>query len=171
MMKWMAAVMLAVPSLMLGSNGNAGTQPLEERVRHELTSLAYYSVFDDLSFRVDAGRVTLLGEVTQPVVKEDAERAVKRIPGVVSVSNQIEVLPLSRVDDQIRRNVYYAVYAYAPLERYRLGSQPAIRIIVKNGNVVLTGAVSNEMDRNTVFQRANAVPGVFSVTNRLLVEI
>jgi hyperosmotically inducible periplasmic protein len=170
-----AAAMLAGPGLMFGSNGNANgnasLQMIDERVAHELASLAYYSVFDDLAFRVDGGRVTLLGEVTQPVVKTDAERAVKKIPGVASVVNQIEVLPLSRVDDQIRRSVYYAVYSYGPLERYGLGSQPAIRIIVKNGHVTLTGAVVNEMDRNMVYQRANSVPGVFSVTNRLLVEI
>jgi hyperosmotically inducible periplasmic protein len=143
---------------------------LAEQVGRELMSLSYYGVFDSLSFRVDAGKVTLSGQVTQPVVKDDAERAVRRIPGVQGVVDQIEVLPLSRVDDQIRRGVYYAVYGYAPLERYGLGSQPAIRIIVKNGRVTLTGSVANQMDRMLVYQRANSVPGVFSVTNQLLIE-
>ena len=142
-----------------------------EQIQHELTSLADYGVFDALAFRVKDGTVTLVGQVTEPVVRDDAERAVKRIPGVRSVVNQIEVLPLSRVDDQIRRNVYYAVYAYGPLARYDLGSQPAIRIIVKNGNVTLVGSVANAMDRDLVYRRASAVPGVFSVTNRLLIEI
>lgn len=162
---------------LFGSNGfeanaseTGSARPLAEQVGRELMSLAYYSVFDDLSFRVDAGKVTLNGQVTQPVLKEDAERAVRRIPGVRSVVDQIEVLPLSRVDDQIRRGVYYAVYGYAPLERYGSGSQPAIRIIVKNGRVTLTGEVANEMDRVLVYQRATSVPGVFSVTNQLLVE-
>src|ERR1700685_1807881 len=112
----LAAVVLAAPALMPASNGNASVQPLEERarleerIRLELASLPYYSVFDSLSFRVDAGQVILIGQVTQPVVKEDAERAVKKLAGVRSVSSQIEVLPLSRMDDQIRRGIYYAVY-------------------------------------------------------------
>lgn len=171
---WTMGVMLfATPGLSFATSSGTienGGRTVEDQVRHELTSLAYYSVFDDLSFRVDAGKVTLLGEVTQPVVKDDAERAVKKIPGVQAVLNQVEVLPLSRVDDQIRRHVYYAVYAYGPLGRYGLGSQPAIRIIVKNGRVTLTGAVANQMDRDLVFQRASTVPGVFSVTNHLLIE-
>jgi hyperosmotically inducible periplasmic protein len=168
---WAAGVLSA--GLMLGSSGVSNASPartLAAQVGRELMSLAYYGVFDDLSFRVDAGKVTLSGQVTQPVLKEDAERAVRRIPGVESVVDQIEVLPLSRVDDQIRRGVYYAVYGYAPLERYGSGSQPAIRIIVKNGRVTLTGAVASEMDRMLVYERANSVPGVFSVNNQLLVE-
>jgi hyperosmotically inducible periplasmic protein len=173
----LAAVALSAPTLMYALSNNTAPQPLEERarleekVRHELASLPYYSVFDSLSFRVDGGQVTLMGQVMQPVVKEDAERAVKNLPGVRSVNSQIEVLPLSRMDDQIRRNTYYAVYGYGPLERYGLGAQPAIRILVKNGHVTLTGAVANAIDRTLVFQRANTVPGVFSVTNNLLVEI
>ena len=63
----------------------------------------YIGVFDNLSYKVDHGMVTLLGQVTQPVRKTDVERAVKRIPGVHRRQRyQIEVLPLSRFDDQIR---------------------------------------------------------------------
>jgi len=167
----LATVVLAAPAFVYASNGKTGASALEERVRRELASLPYYSVFDNLSFHVDAGQVTLIGQVTQPVVKEDAERAVKKLAGVRSVNSQIEVLPLSRTDDQIRRSTYYAVYAYGPLERYGLGSEPAIRIVVKNGNVTLTGVVANALDRTLVYQRANTVPGVFSVTNNLLIEI
>jgi hyperosmotically inducible protein len=174
--KFVAAAMLATPALMFASSGNQAAPPLgesarlEESVRHELATLSYYGVFDSLSFRVDAGQVTLSGQVTQSVVKEDAERAVKKLPGVRSVNSQIEVLPLSRMDDQIRRSIYYAVYGYGPLERYGLGSEPAIRILVKNGNVTLTGVVASAMDRAMVFQRAHTVAGVFSVTNNLLIE-
>jgi hyperosmotically inducible periplasmic protein len=172
---WVAAAIVAGPGWLFGyssatpveNNGRA----LAEQVGHELMALPYYSVFDDLSFRVDGSRVILSGQVTQPVVKEDAERVIRRIPGVQGVLDQIEVLPPSRVDDQIRRGVYYAVYGYGPLERYGSGSQPAIRIIVKNGRVTLTGSVANQMDRSLVYQRARAVPGVFSVTNQLMVEV
>jgi hyperosmotically inducible periplasmic protein len=164
--------MVLASGLALGSSTPAqdSARSLAQQVGRGLMSLAYYSVFDDLSFRIDSATVTLSGQVTQPVLKQDAERVVRAIPGVAGVVDQIEVLPLSRVDDQIRRGVYYAVYGYGPLERYGSGSQPAIRIIVKNGRVTLTGAVANEMDRMLVYERATSVPGVSSVTNRLLVE-
>jgi osmotically-inducible protein OsmY len=167
----------AMPTFVYGLSSNTGVPPLgeqanlEQRVREEVSSLPYYSVFDNLAFQVDGGRVTLTGQVSQAVVKEDAERAVSRLPGVISVSSQIEVLPLSRIDDRIRRDVYYAVYGYGPLQRYGAGLHPAIRIVVKNGHVLLVGTVANAADRAIVLQRANAVPGVFSVSNRLLVEI
>jgi hypothetical protein len=167
----MAAAVLAAPAFAYAPGNSATTPPLEEQVRRELASLPYYSVFDNLLFHVEAGQVTLTGQVTQPVVKEDAERAVKKLAGVRGVNSEIEVLPLSRMDDQIRRSIYYAVYGYGPLQRYGLGTQPGIRIVVKNGYVTLTGTVANAIDRSMAYQRANTVPGVFSVTNNLLIEI
>jgi len=151
-----------------GSSGTV-TEPLEARVRHELASLPYYNVFDSLSFRIDQGTVILSGEVTQPVVSDDAQNVVKRLAGVSAVKNEIEVLPLSDFDNQIRWKTYFAIYGYGPLERYSQGVQPPIRILVKNGNVTLQGNVFNEMDRNVINVRANTVPGVFSVTNELKV--
>ena len=132
--------------------------------------LPYYGVFDNLMFRVDGYRVTLLGQVSRPTLKTDAERVVKRIEGVEQVVNRIEVLPLSPNDDRIRRAVYRAVYGHSALQRYGLGAQPPIHIIVKNGNVALEGLVANTMDRNIAGIQANAVPGVFSVRNNLRVE-
>ena len=169
----LSGVALTAPRPMYGSSGanTAAASTLEEQVRRQLVSLPYYSVFDNLLFHVEAGQVTLTGQVTRPVVKEDAERAVRSLPGVHGVNSQIEVLPLSRTDDQIRRSIYYAVYEYGPLQRYGSGAQPAIRIVVKNGNVTLTGAVASAIDRTMVFQRAKTVPGVFSVTNNLLIEV
>jgi hyperosmotically inducible periplasmic protein len=153
-----------------GSAGSKVPAPLENRVRHELLMLPYYNVFDDLSFRVDNSEVILFGHVTQPVVSDDAERAVKHLEGVSSVKNEIEVLPLSDFDNQIRWRTYFAIYGYGPLEQYSLGTQPPIRIIVKNGNVTLMGTVLNEMDKNVAYLRANGVHGVFSVTNELKVS-
>jgi len=133
--------------------------------------LPYYGVFDDLAFRVDGDTVTLLGAVVNPVLKSDAERAVKRIEGVGHVKNEIEVLPLSPNDDQIRMAEYKAIYGDPVLStRYGYRALPSIHIIVKNGNVTLVGVVANEADRNLVNIRANGVPGVFSVTNNLQVE-
>ena len=161
------AVLLVAPMLQARSNV---PPTLEEKVRHELASLPYYNVFDDLSFRVDGGTVTLFGEVTQPVLKSDAENVVKNIEGVARVDNQIEVLPVSFTDDQIRMRVYRAIFSQPGLERYAMGVIPSIRIIVKNGDVKLVGAVNTDMDRQLAYMRANRVPGVFAVTNDLKVE-
>jgi len=143
---------------------------LEQKVRHELNMLPYYGVFDDISFRVDGDKVTLLGEVWQPVLKLQTESAIKSIEGVRQVDDQIAVLPLSTFDDQIRFSAYRAIYGYAPLNRYLLGTHPSIHIIVKNGNVTLTGVVANKMDSEMAYLRANGVHGAFSVKNELRVE-
>ena len=143
---------------------------LVREVRHQLVLLPYYGVFDNLAFRVDGSTVTLLGQVTQPVLKDDAERAVKGIEGVTRVVNQIEVLPLSNMDNQIRRAEFRAIYSSPGFEKYAYQAVPPIHIIVKNGQVSLEGVVGNEMDKILANTRANTVPGVFSVTNNLKVE-
>jgi hyperosmotically inducible protein len=142
---------------------------LVKEVRHQLVMLPWYSVFDNLAFRVEGDKVTLLGEVTRPVLKSDAEAAVKSIEGVASVTNNIEVLPLSPMDDQLRRALFRAIYSEAGLQRYSVMAVPAIHIIVKNGNVTLEGVVDNETDKNLAGLRANGVPNVFSVKNNLVV--
>jgi hyperosmotically inducible periplasmic protein len=142
---------------------------LANEVRHQLVMLPWYSVFDNLAFRVDGDKVTLMGQVTRPTLKSDAEGAVKRIEGVASVKNEIEVLPLSPMDDQLRRSVFRAIYGEAGLNRYAIQAIPSIHIIVQNGNVTLEGVVDSEMDKNLANLRANQVPNVFSVKNNLVV--
>ena len=164
------SVLLAVPSFVYGSAPSAPAGPLEQRVVHELNMLPYYGVFDYLSFRVDGDKVTLFGQVAQPVLKMDAEYAVKHIEGVRQVDDQIEVLPLSPNDNLIRFQTYRAIYGFGPLNRYALGTHPSIHIIVKNGNVTLKGVVANTGDRDMANLRANGVPGVFSVKNELQIE-
>jgi len=151
--------------------GDVDESRIARQVRHELLMLPYYGVFDDLAFRVDGSTVTLLGAVTRPTLKSDAERVVKRIEGVDRVINEIEVLPLSTMDDQIRMAEYRAIYGDPVLStRYGYRALPSIHIIVKNGNVTLEGVVANQADKNLVNIRANGVPNVFSVTNHLQVE-
>lgn len=141
-----------------------------KQVRHELVMLPYYSVFDNLAFRVEGTKVTLLGEVTRPTLKTDAERVVNKLEGVETVDNQIEVLPLSPNDDRIRMAVYRAIYSQSGLDRYALLAVPSIHIIVKNGNVKLEGVVANEGDKNLANITASGVTGVFSVSNHLILE-
>lgn len=143
---------------------------LEREVRHELLMLPYYSVFDYLSFRVSDTRVELSGYASRPTLKTDAEKAVKGIEGVTSVTNNIEVLPVSPNDERIRWAAYRAIYGNEALQTYAIRALPPIHIIVKNGNIILEGLVAREMDRVVANQQANSIPGVFSVTNKLQVE-
>jgi hyperosmotically inducible periplasmic protein len=145
------------------------TERIVKEVRHELVMLPFLDVFDNLAYRVDGFNVTLVGQVTNPTLKTDAERVVKGIEGVEHVDNQIEVLPLSPMDDRLRRRLFRAIYEYPPLQKYALGVQKPIRIIVKNGKVTLEGVVDSEADKNIAGLRANTVSGSFSVTNNLQV--
>jgi hyperosmotically inducible periplasmic protein len=140
-----------------------------KEVRHELLMLPYFGVFDYIAFKVDGYNVTLLGQVVKPVTKSDAEGAIKHIEGVEKVDNQIEVLPPSPMDDGLRVQLYRAIYGYPALEKYALGVQKPIRIIVKNGHVTLEGVIDNDGDKNLAGIRANGVSGAFSVTNNLQV--
>ena len=150
-------------------NGKFGSTIAGE-VRHQLVTIPYLSVFDNLEYSVNGSVVTLTGQVRLDAVKRDAENGVKSIPGVTHVVSNIEVLPASPMDDQIRRAVYRAIYGYGPLQRYAEGVLQPIRIVVKQGHVTLEGVVANEADRNLAYMRANGVPNVFSVTNHLQLE-
>jgi hyperosmotically inducible protein len=140
-----------------------------KEVRHELLMLPYFGVFDYIAFKVDGYNVTLLGQVVRPVTKSDAEGAIKHIEGVEKVDDQIEVLPPSPLDDGLRVQLYRAIYGFPALERYALGVQKPIRIIVKNGHVSLEGVIDSDGDKNLAGVRANGVPGIFSVANNLQV--
>lgn len=144
-------------------------QNLVREVRHQLVMLPYYSVFDNLAYKVEGDTVTLEGQVTRPTLKSDAAAVVKNIDGVGRVVNNIEVLPLSPMDDQIRRAMYRAIYGEPGLSRYAQSAVPSIHIIVRNGTVTLEGVVDSEGDKNLVNIRANGVPNVFAVKNNLVV--
>jgi osmotically-inducible protein OsmY len=145
-------------------------QWLTREVGHELIQIPWLSVFDNLQYSVKGSEVTLSGQVSQPVTKDDAAKAVKGIEGVTQVVNNIEVLPLSPNDDQTRRAEYRAIYGEPALQRYAMGVLPSIHIIVKNGHVTLVGTVDNEMDKNIAVIRAKSVPNVFSVDDQLQVR-
>lgn len=146
-------------------------QHIVREVRHELLMLPYYGVFDDLEYRVDGHTVILQGYVVSEhsTTKDDAEKAVKKIEGADKVVNNIEVLPPSPMDDQLRAQLYRKIYGYGPLFKYANLAIPPIHIVVKNGRVTLKGVVDNDTDKNLVGMLANQVPGVFEVTNDLRV--
>jgi hyperosmotically inducible protein len=149
------------------ASGAMGADRIAREVRHQLVLLPYYTVFDNLAYRVDGGTVTLYGQVVRPTLKSDAANVVKSVEGVRQVKNEIQVLPLSPMDDQIRRAEFRSIYGFADLYRYAERAVPSIHIIVDNGKVTLVGTVDSAADKNLAGIRANAVPGVFGVTNNL----
>jgi hyperosmotically inducible periplasmic protein len=163
----LTGVLLMTPAFV---GGSTGVLPLNEKVRHELNMLPFFGVFDHLTYRVDGDKVILTGAVTRPVLKHDARTAVSRIPGVATVDDQIQVLPLSGFDDRIRLAELRTIYGNSVLFRYGQGPYAPIRIIVQNGHVTLEGAVGSQMDKTVAGVAANTVPGVFSVTNNLTVD-
>ncbi|MCC7124393.1 MAG: BON domain-containing protein [Acidobacteria bacterium] len=160
-------------------------------IRIALQRLPYYGVFDFLSFRYERGTVTLAGFAYQSNLKQDAEEAVKRLPYVDTVKNEIEMAPASLNDDRIRRLVYYNIYTDDFLSRYSpggarrayidalefarfpgiqpLGNHP-IHIVVNGGRVTLMGIVDNAADKQIAGVRAREVTGVFGVENDLVVD-
>lgn len=172
-----AVLLLTVAGITAGSIAERSTgqkeakssQNLVREVRHQLVLLPYYSVFDNLAYKVDGDHVTLEGQVARPTLKSDAENVVKSIEGVSGVTNNIEVLPPSPMDDQLRRALYRTIYGDPTLSKYSWSSVASIHIIVKNGHVSLEGVVDNETDKNLAGLRANGVPNVFSVDNHLVV--
>jgi hyperosmotically inducible protein len=166
---FLVVLTFALPTITFGQSepGSPAQARIQKEVRHELLMLPWFGVFDNISFQVDGDTVTLLGAVTRPTLKSDSENVVKRIEGVQRVVNKIEVLPPSPMDDQSRLALFRAIYGYPALEKYSLGVQKPIRIIVKSGHVTLEGVVDNETDKNLAGTRANGVPGIFSVANNL----
>lgn len=143
---------------------------LESQIRKQLVTLPWVGVFDNLAFKVNGDTVTLYGQVVRPTTKSDAARRVSRLEGVRNVVNNIEVLPLSRFDDEIRYRTVNAISNYGSLYRYFLGANPSLRVIVNRGNITLEGVVANQTDANLAYIAARQVPGAFSVTNNLVVE-
>lgn len=140
-----------------------------QAINHALIMLPYYGVFDNLVYLLQGRTVILTGQVTNPSLKPDAERAVKKVEGIDKVVNNIEILPPSPMDQQIRERVKQAIYSYGPLFKYSHLPNPPIRIIVKNARVTLEGVVDSEGDKNLCTLRVNQISSVLSVTNNLRV--
>lgn len=173
----LAGLLVLAPAASFAKNKQATSempaQPMtriEREVRHELVMLPFYGVFDNLSFRVDGGNVTLMGQVTRPTLKSSAEKVVGGVDGVTGVTNKIEVLPPSSMDDRIRMAAFRTIYGQSQLNMYAMRAVPPIHIIVRNGSITLEGVVANESDKNLAGIQANSVPGTFAVTNNLRVE-
>jgi hyperosmotically inducible protein len=171
-----AAALLAAVGIAGASTGSGAVAPrtdedLAKQVRHEILMYPYYTIWDDVNFRVNHGSVELTGAVSQPYKKFAIEKSVQHVPGVTSVTDRLEVLPLSSMDDRLRLQVARAIYGYPALSRYAQGSLPSIHVIVDNGHVTLTGVVANNFDKQVAGVRANSAGLSFGpVINNLRVE-
>lgn len=143
---------------------------IQAEVQQRLLNLSRYTVFDYLGDLVNGPEVTLVGQVVDPALKDNATKAVQAIPGVTAVLNEIEVLPRSASDDAIRAAEYRVIYSDPELRRYGNPVYPSIRIIVKDGEVSLEGIVASELDRETAYLCANSVAGITKVNQDLLIE-
>ena len=141
---------------------------LEEKLAYD--RVGYGNVFNAVTVSVTSGVVTLGGHARTDVDKDSALALVATTAGVKDVVGEIDVDPVSSMDDRIRLDVARAVYGYASLNRYAIDPARPIRISVQNGNVELYGMVASQSDKDTAFMRANGVSGVFSVKNYLQVE-
>jgi len=168
----LATTALLTASGIASAADNSTKQPadISTKLMHELRSYPYYSIYDDLSFQVSNGQVVLTGAVTQPVKKDDVERIARNIPGVTSVEDNIRVLPLSDMDNQLRREVALAIYRFPALNKYAWGPFPSIHVIVDNGHVTLTGVVDNQTDKDLAGMRASGAGLSFgNIVNNLQV--
>ncbi|MEQ1947562.1 MAG: BON domain-containing protein [Bryobacteraceae bacterium] len=168
--RYLIPAMLLVAALPAQPPSQRAQDRITREVRHEILMTPYFDVFDNVTYKVDGYNVTLMGQVTQPILKSNMEKAVKGIEGVDKVTNQIEVLPVSPNDARLRIALYRAIYGFDSLQRYAMPVIKPIRILVKNGNVTLEGVVNSEADKTVIGMRANGIPGIFKMTNNLLVE-
>ena len=144
---------------------------LEAKLQEKLSydRVGYGNVFNAIGVKVENGVVTVGGHARTDVDKDSALALVATTPGVKDVIGEIEVDPVSIMDDQARMEVARAIYSYPSLQKYAIDPAKPIRISVQNGNVELYGTVDNQGDKDIAFMRANGVPGVFSVKNYLQV--
>jgi hyperosmotically inducible periplasmic protein len=143
---------------------------LAREVRHQLQVLPFYSVFDSITFTIEGNKLTLRGQVVRPTLRAAAEGTVKSIEGVGRVVNEIEVLPQSSSDDELRRAIYRAIFEDQVLQKYAVQSLPPIHIIVKNGNVALEGSVDSAEDKIRVASRVGGVANVAGLKDNLVVR-
>ncbi|MBE3133392.1 MAG: BON domain-containing protein [Acidobacteria bacterium] len=162
---WMAFTALLVPATLWAQAERKDFQILKDAAG-AVDTYVRFTVFDDVNIAVDQGVVTLTGKVTMPFKHDDIERRVARVPGVTQVRNQIDVLPVSIFDDDLRDGIARAIYRNPNFWQYASMPNPPIHIIVERGHVTLTGVVQSNVDR--MLARSLAIPfGAFSVENKL----
>lgn len=172
--KALTIIAVAAGTLFAANRGPAnlpqGDEAVAQQVRHQILMYPYYSIWDDVRFRVSNGQVELEGAVTQPWKRSDLARIVQKVPGVTSLTDEVKVLPLSNFDDGLRLQIARAIYGDPVFVQYRNLALPPIHIVVENGRVTLTGVVATSMEKQIAGLRANSGLSFGTVVNNLVVE-
>ncbi len=143
---------------------------LGQRVAATIRSYAGYTMFDEISLVVTNRVVTVTGRVVEQITRDEILRRVAKIEGVLSVTNQVRVLPFSAMDQSLRRRIAENVYSHPAFWQYAQMTRPPIHIIVENSRVTLTGVVNSDVERKLADSRARLVDGTLSVTNELQLD-
>jgi hyperosmotically inducible protein len=143
---------------------------LAGRVAAAVRGYVHFGIFDDISIEVENRAVTLNGRVTMPFKKNAIEAQVSKVDGVRSVTNRVEVLPVSIYDSELRQRLALAIYGHPAFRHYASMVAPPIHIVVENGKVTLTGAVLSNVEKVLAYSLAQ-IPGVFSVKNELKTDM
>jgi hyperosmotically inducible protein len=153
------------------SNRVYSDSEIAAKVAHEIRMYPRYTIWDNVNLQVRDGNVELLGQVSQPFKKKDMERLAQSVQGVTGVTNQLEVLPASFFDDELRIRVARAIYSDPALSRYAIQAVPPIHVIVDRGHVSLEGVVNSELEKTVAGMRASTAGlSLGAVTNNLRVE-
>ena len=145
-------------------------QQIADGVAKQMRSYVFYDVFDWIEGDVQDGAVTLQGQVREPWRKNDYQRLAEAVPGVKSVANEIQVLPLSPFDDRLRLAAARSIYGDAFFARYANRALPPIHIIVENGKIILEGAVANSLERQLAETMVRSRVLSLGVVNHLTVD-
>jgi hyperosmotically inducible periplasmic protein len=165
----LAALLCAALATPVPARAQITDEELGERVADAIQRYPQFEIFDDVNIAVDNRNVRLTGRVTMPVKREEIGKRVARIDGIRALVNDIQVLPLSRFDDDLRIRVAKAIYNHPAFWQYATMAQPPIHIVVENGHVTLTGRVGTQVEKSLAFAVAQ-VPGSFDVKNELKVD-
>ncbi|MGH9435142.1 MAG: BON domain-containing protein [Terriglobia bacterium] len=150
--------------------GDTGPQGIIRDARKAILTYPFYTIFDHIVFQMRGNDLTVSGQVTQPYKKSDIGNFLEHIKGVTEFTNNLQVLPVSTFDDQLRIQIARAIYDDPLFMNYGNQAHPPIHIIVENGNVTLDGVVNSEVDRAAAERDARFAGTYFSLKNNLRVE-
>ena len=135
-------------------------------IAEQVNRYTQLTIFDSISAQVDNGKVELTGWVTMPFKRDDLEKRVRKVDGVVAVDNKIGVLPVSQFDDELRFRIARAIYSHSSFWNYAAMANPPIRVVVNRGRVTLEGVVQSNVERMLARSLASGF-GEFELKNHL----
>jgi osmotically-inducible protein OsmY len=169
MSRWLLSALLALGLSAPALADEPSNLAIFNGVSKQVQQYAFFTIFDAVHASIDNGVVTLTGKVTMPYKATDLAKRVAKVDGVTQVRNQIQVLPVSQFDNELRFRIARAIYRNSSLSMYGIGANPSIHIIVERGHVILRGTVNSNMERTMARTLASGL-GERSLINELRTE-